>query len=170
VFFKFFLAQMSTKLVKSFNALPRNPRAPSGFVPNEWHFDIRYIHIEPTPSHVLFLLQPQSQYIHLERLPLGLSPRSSGIAFFPESGKEAAPELVKGLLHSFVNNLGLKPGEKIFEAPWKLSTESKGLAEVVGEEFKRLGVRAEALWTIGVSFSPVNDLARMVFEDYFDTL
>ena len=121
--------------------------------------------IHPTLSHVLFLLQPQSQ-----RLPLGLSPRSSGNAFFPESCKEAAPELVKGLLHSFVNNLGLKPGEKIFRAPWKLSTESKGLAEAVGEEFKRQGVRAEALWTIDVSSSTVHHLAREVLHDYFDTL
>jgi hypothetical protein len=165
-----FLTQMSKKLVKAFNALPRSPKALSGSVPNEWHFDIRYIQIEPTPSHVLFLLQPQSEAIHIERLPLGLSPRASGNAFFPESCKEAAPELAKGLLHSFVNNLGLKLGEKIFGAPWELSTESKGLAEAVGEEFKRLGVRAEALWTIGVSSSPVNDLALEVFHDYFDTL
>ena len=162
---------MSKKLVQSFNALPRNPKAPSGFVPNEWHFDIRYIQIEPTPSHVLFLFQPQSQFIHLERLPLGLSTRDSGLAFFPETGKEAAPEVVQGLLHSFVNNLGLKgPGDKIFGAPWKLSTEDKELAEAVGAEFKRLGVRAEALWTIGVSSSRDNGLAQTAFKNYFETL
>ena len=171
MFFKFFPALMSKTLVKSFNALPRNPKAPSGFVPNEWHFDIRYIQIEPTPSHVLFLLQPQSQFVHLERLPLGLSPGASGLTFFPETGREAAPELVKGLLHSFVNNLGLnRSGEKIFGAPWKLSTEDRELAEAVGEEVKRLGVRAEALWTIGVSSPRVNGLAQTAFENYFGTL
>jgi len=171
VYFKVFLTQMSNKLVKSFNALLRNPKTPSGFVPNEWHFDIRYIHIEPTPSHVLFLLQPQSQFIHLERLPLGLSPGTSGLTFFPETGKEAAPDLVKGLLHSFVNNLGLNgPGDKAFGAPWKLSTEDRELAEAVGQEVKRLGVREEALWTIGVSSPRVNSLARTAFENYFGTL
>ncbi|KIM38189.1 hypothetical protein M413DRAFT_30323 [Hebeloma cylindrosporum] len=71
---------------------------------------------------------------------------------------------------SFVRNSGLDPGEKILGAPWKLSTEDQELAEAVGEEFKAVGVRAEALWTIGVSSPRVTGLAQTAFENYFGTL
>ena len=97
---------MTSELVKSFNALPRKEMAPPDEVLNEWHFDFRYIQLEPNPSHVITLIQPQSQIIHIERLPVGLPTNQSGIEYFPESGKEAAPEVARALLHAFVNNLG----------------------------------------------------------------
>jgi hypothetical protein len=59
----------ATMSVQSFNALHQPRLSPSG-LPNHWHFDLRYIALNPTPSHVLFLVQLDSGYIHSERLPL----------------------------------------------------------------------------------------------------
>ncbi|KDR76932.1 hypothetical protein GALMADRAFT_138969 [Galerina marginata CBS 339.88] len=165
---------MSSRLVKKFNALPRNEKAPSGLVPNEWHFDLRYIQIEPTPGHIVAIIQPQSQFIHMERLPVGIGGRTSGITFFPESGKEAAPEVAKALLHAFVDNLGQNQmmgsnAPPVF-APWKLTTEDKDLAAAVGEEFKRLGVRAKELHKISVSSKSVNKIMDTAFRKLFATL
>lgn len=84
-------ANMSKKHVRSFNALARKPLSPSGLVPNSWHFDIRYVHREPIPSHILFI-QDASEFSQLERLPIGLSTLSSGIEFFPDTPGEAAQE------------------------------------------------------------------------------
>ena len=92
---------MTSELVKAFNALPRKEMAPSDDVLSEWHFDFCYIEVEPNPSHVITLIQPQSQIIHIERLPIGLTTNQSGIEYFLESGKEAAPEVAKAL-YAFV--------------------------------------------------------------------
>ncbi|KAF8957247.1 hypothetical protein BDZ97DRAFT_114645 [Flammula alnicola] len=164
---------MTSKLVQKFNALPRKRKAPSGMVANDWHFDIRYIHLEP-PSHILTLIQPQSRFIHTERLPVGLPRSESGIAFFPESAKEAAPEVAKALLHAFADNLGLNKmmGSNAPPAfgPWKLTTEDKDLADAVGAELKRLGVRPDELCRIGVSSNSVNKIMQDTFHDLFNGL
>jgi hypothetical protein len=164
---------MTAKLVKAFNSLPRKEKTPSGMVPNEWHFDIRYIHLEP-PSHALVLFQPQSQFVHMERLPLGLPHDSSGVVFFPESGKEAAPEAAKTILHSFVNNMGNKVmmGSRAPPpfAPWKLTTEDRSLAVAVGNELKRLGVSSDDVCKVRVSRPSVNVLAQSIFTSVFSKL
>ena len=96
------IEKMTFELVKSINALPRKEMESSDEVLNEWHFDFRYIQLEPNPSHVITLIQPQSQIIHIERLPVGLPTNQSGIEYFLESGKEAAPEVPKALLHALI--------------------------------------------------------------------
>ena len=154
------VSMMSDDLVSSFNALPRKPRGPIGRVSNEWHFDLRYVHLEPTPSHVVFILHPQLQFTHVARLPLGVPNDSSGITFFPESGLEAASEVSRSLLHIFVNNLdwNYKPHINAIPpfAPWKLTTMDKTLAAAVGAEFQNLGIRAKELHKIGVSSPSLN--------------
>ena len=166
---------MTSKLVQSFNALPRHSKTPSGLVPNEWHFDIRYVHLEKTPSHILAIMQPESRYFHMERLPIGLSTESSGIAFFPESAKEAAPQVAKAILYAFVQRLGQKQmmtfsGSMTSTdqlAPWRLTTEDKALATAVGAEFKRLGVCPDALCRIGVSTTSMNKIMQDKFHNLF---
>jgi hypothetical protein len=158
---------MSKGLVDKFNALPRKPRAPSGRVPNNWHFDIRYVQLEPTPCHVMLLTQPDSRYTHVERLPLGLPSRKPGLEFFPETAEEAAPGLVKALLHSFLHSLGTQQGVAAF-APWILTTEDKSLAEAVGQELKRVGVQPSGLHEVGVSSPSVLRVANDVFGNLFD--
>ena len=166
--------RMTAELVKAFNSLPRKEKTASGMVPNEWHFDIRYVHLEPNPSHALVFVQPQSQFIHMERLPVGLPHDASGIVFFPESGKEAAPEAAKTILYSFVNNMGNNQmmGSRAPPAfaPWKLTTDDRSLAVAVGNELKRLGVRPDALCKIGVSRPSVNRLADTVFTRVFSRM
>ncbi|KAK0450076.1 hypothetical protein EV421DRAFT_1899593 [Armillaria borealis] len=150
---------MSEQDVARFNALPRTSRAPSGRVANDWHFDIRFIHLDP-PSHLLFMVQPESTFIHTEMLG------SKPMMFFPETGKEAAPEVARGLIRAFLTSfgdIGMTP-----LAPWKLTTEDTDLATAVGAEFKKLGVRKE-LCKISVSHSNAA-IARESFEDFFNGL
>lgn len=158
--------------VKAFNALPREPRAPSGLVPYHWHFDLRYIPLDP-PCHILFLIQLDSSYIYSERLPLGLPTGTSGITFFPESGVAAAPEICKALIHAFLDNFGntkYDPNTPPPRAPWKLTTEDPTLAAAVGDEFKRLGVRAPELWKIHSVSGRSLLKAQKAFDDFWETL
>lgn len=150
---------MSQQDVTRFNALPRTSRAPSGHVANDWHFDIRFIHLDP-PSHLLFMVQPESTFIHTEML--GNKP----MMFFPETGKEAAPEVARGLIRAFLTSFGDTGMTPL--APWKLTTEDTDLATAVGAEFKKLGVRKE-LCKISVSHSNAA-IARESFEDFFNGL
>ncbi|KAF5318143.1 hypothetical protein D9619_012203 [Psilocybe cf. subviscida] len=172
------LPAMSTKeLVQAFNALKRHPKAPSGTVPNEWHFDIRYVQLEPTPSHIIVFYQPQSQFIHLERLPVGISSREHGLSFFPETAQEAASEIVRGLLHTFANNTHMgflaAPTAGPPLAPWKLMTTDKSLAQAVGMELKRQGVTPAPLCDVGISkpavVRAVEDRWKTLFEKILQT-
>ncbi|KAJ7180705.1 hypothetical protein C8R46DRAFT_1070334 [Mycena filopes] len=144
--------KIDAKAVRKFNQLPRRPRAPSGLVDNHWHFDLRFVYLEP-PCHVLFLIQPESTYSHQARLPLGIPTDSTTILFFPENGAEAAPEVAKALIHSFLDGFGAHKFERKpppLYAPWTLSTDDSELALAVGTEFKRMGVKEE-LCKIGVT-------------------
>lgn len=79
-----------------------------------------------------------------------LPTNQSSIEYFPESGKEAGPEVAKALPNAFVNNLGQPTTAPAF-APWKLTTEDKDLASAVSDELKRIGVRPLELCIITLS-------------------
>ncbi|KAJ6515120.1 hypothetical protein C8R47DRAFT_504040 [Mycena vitilis] len=156
--------------IAKFNALPRPPRAPSGLVGNHWHFDLRFIYLDP-PGHVLFLVQPESTYIHSERLPLGIPNKAETLLFFPESGAEAASEVAKALIHSFLDSFGLHkvmPNAPPPYAPWSLATDDRELANAVSKEFKRLGVKEE-LCSIRATKSYLK-AADKAFKGYWETL
>lgn len=161
-------------LVDSFNKLPRKPKVPSGMVANEWHFDIRYVPLEPNPSHVLAIINPGSQFFHMERLPLKSASDDGGIAFFPESSKDAAPEIARALLHAFVTNLGLNEMMGNMApapyGPWKLTTEEHELATVVGNELKNLGVRTPELCNIGITKPAIIRSTQVNFGDFYKSL
>ena len=151
--------------------MPQPRLSPSG-LPNHWHFDLRYIALEPTPSHVLFLVQLDSGYVHSECLPLGISPRESGIPFFPESGIEAAPEVSKALLHASVNGFGthrFEPNPPPLFSPWKFTTEDPDLAKAVREEFKKIGVR-DQLCNINVLKGKALEIAHTAFDAFWKGL
>lgn len=77
-----------------------------------------------------------------ELLPLdGGKPMS----FFPETGKDAAPEVANALIRSFLTSFGIAGKPPL--APWKLTTDDVDLASAVGEEFKKLGI-LQVLWKI----------------------
>lgn len=145
--------------VAEFNALPRNPHLPTSAANNHWHFDIRFIPFETNPSHVLFLVQPESGYFITEFLPLGVPPGGDHHAWFPETSVDAAPPVAKAILQCFLTGysarpkraeaLGLSHSIQTF-APWSLSTCSGNLATAMEKEFKRLGV-SEDRCTVEVS-------------------
>ena len=135
-------------------------------------FDLRYIQLEPTPSHIIALIQPQFQFIHIERLPIGLPANQSGIEYFPESGKEVAPEVAKALLHAFANKLGQSAIPKTPPAfsPWKLTTVDKELASAVSDEFKRIGVRLLELCNMGLATPQTISITQEAFTRLFATV
>ncbi|KAL1742868.1 hypothetical protein HDZ31DRAFT_42306 [Schizophyllum fasciatum] len=165
---------MAKPPVDEFNKLRRTPLLPSGRGPNNWHFDVRYVALEP-PSHMMLLFQTESTYIHLERLPIGLPQSSSGIAYFPETAEQAAPAVAHAILHSFVNNLdmharGYDPNAPPPLAPWKLTAEDPDLARAVGNEMRSLGVQAPELHTVSVSSKQTIRGAREAFDKVFGML
>ena len=161
----------SSDAVKKFNALTRPKLMPSGMVPNEWHFDIRYMHLEPTPTHILTIVQPGSRFCHLEYLPVGSTPGDEqSHAFFPETVAQAAPEIVKALIKGFVGgmnlNMGGLPASQIKPmAPWTLTTEDRELALAVEREFRRVG--CTVIQKIGVSTSSTCEIAVDSFSRIF---
>ncbi|KAF4613131.1 hypothetical protein D9613_011188 [Agrocybe pediades] len=146
----------STKeLVDAFNALRLPSEGLSGCLSNEWHFDLRFIQIEPNPSHIIYFVQPQTRYTHMQRLPLGTPSDQPGLAFFPDTAEEAAPVLAKAILHALMNNMGQEPSAESrptsISTPWKFTTADRTLAAAVSREFQRLGLSAERLWVVRVS-------------------
>ncbi|KAF9480871.1 hypothetical protein BDN70DRAFT_832069 [Pholiota conissans] len=154
---------MTQHLVKAFNALPQS-KGPNG----TWHFDLRYNPLEPAPCHVLILMQPNSGVIHVERLPIGLPADESGIEFFPESVKEATPEITKSILHIFVNKLNTTSLKT--PAPAKLSTRDRELAPSVTVELKRLNVRPSDFYRVSICTPQVDRLTDTLFEPIFQTM
>ncbi len=160
-------------LVKAFNALPRGPLVPSGILPNEWHFDVRYIPPlgEELPSHVLYICHPKLGFTYVGRLPVD-GPAEDSLSFFPESADDIAPEVSKALLFAFIHNLGERQvwslrGAKA-AAPWKLTSEDRALAPAVAREFKRIGVVAPELHEILLTPKGPYDESHFAFEDMFN--
>ncbi|KAF5384012.1 hypothetical protein D9757_006923 [Collybiopsis confluens] len=129
--------EFHAEYVRKYNALPRRPKAPSGRVPNVWHFDLRYIPISP-PSHMLFIFQKDSQLIASQTLPVTEKLDETGLAYFPETAEQAALEICLGLMHYFISGSGVGPN-----APWSLTTDDLDLARAVQAQFKALGVKEE---------------------------
>ncbi|KAJ7281598.1 hypothetical protein C8J57DRAFT_1219466 [Mycena rebaudengoi] len=157
--------------VDKFNKLPRNPLAPSGRVPNVWHFDIRYVQFQP-PSHMVFLLQPESGFIHTELVPIG-KPQNIGFAFFPDTAKEAATEIAKALIHAFVTTMGAGKFEMKAPppyAPWSFTTDQKDIAKEVGEALKTLGVKAPELWSVKFTAGEITKQAQDAFSNCFNSM
>lgn len=157
---------MSMQLVKAFNALPK-ATGPSGL----WHFDLRYNPLEPNPHHVLVCIQVHSNVIHVERLPVGLPADQNGIEYFPESAREAAPEIALAILHIFVNKLN-KTGTlgslgSTMLLPSNLTMRDRELPTAVGRQLKNLGVRPLPLHNIAISPPHINELASARLEPVF---
>lgn len=158
--------------VNKFNALPRPSVLEGSTLSNRWHFDVRFIQIEPTPMHMLFIVHPESQFVHSEPLPMNTRAGSDGYAWFPETSAEAAPEVAKSLLHCFIQGWlktpeNLEKGDGPYFAPWSLSTDENGLAVAVRKEFKRLKVMESVCANIEVSPSTM-PWADSAFADFLD--
>ncbi|KAF8898206.1 hypothetical protein CPB84DRAFT_1847766 [Gymnopilus junonius] len=92
-------------------------------------------------------------------------------SFFPESSKEAAPEVAQALLRAFVNSFYRENASSPRSiAPSRLTTAHQDLAAAISDEFQRLGVRRRALCNIGLSTSSVNENAHSNFHAFFTGL
>ncbi|THU99783.1 hypothetical protein K435DRAFT_658177 [Dendrothele bispora CBS 962.96] len=149
-----------------FNSLSCKALSPSRMVPNTWYFDLRYISIDP-PSHTLFFYQPDSHMMHTQRLPINSPPYQAGIGFFPENGEQAASEVVKAIMHGFLNSFEARRFEQYPPAPFapfKLTTEDPSLAREVGKEFKAIGAVHQCLWNIEVAGDSTPKVAHEQFK------
>ncbi|KAF7305939.1 MYND-type domain-containing protein [Mycena chlorophos] len=162
---------MASDEVMRFNKLKRTKMAR-----NVWHFDVRYIHLEPIPGHILFLFQPESNYVHFEHLPIARDNKlSDTYQYFPETAEEAAPEIVRAIVHLFLTDFGRKGIEmqqkqkQDLQAPWKLTGEEKHLALAVGKEFARVGVNP-SLCAVEQSSEDVLEDALVSFLDVYSRL
>ncbi|KAI4252336.1 MAG: hypothetical protein LQ352_004343 [Teloschistes flavicans] len=116
-------------LVSSFRALPRRQLVPSGSAPNFWHFSIRQVPLSP-PGAVLFLVNPPSEYVHVE----GPLPE----AFHMESLAIRANIVTLLLLKAFVSGLG---NSVQMGRPWEWMTDDAEMAGAIGECLRGMGIR-----------------------------
>ncbi|KJA19068.1 hypothetical protein HYPSUDRAFT_144160, partial [Hypholoma sublateritium FD-334 SS-4] len=140
-----------------------------GRVANEWHFEIRFVPFEQIIGYVLVLMQPQSELMYIKRIPSGLANGESGMSFFPESAEEAAPHIVRGILHAFVNHLDVKGSSSASFAPFILQTQEEPMVAAVGKEFKRLGVHTN-LHNIAISSESVYMNAQVKWSFRFELM
>ncbi|KAI8818185.1 uncharacterized protein EV422DRAFT_538986 [Fimicolochytrium jonesii] len=118
-----------TPAVRRFNSLGRHPLAPSGLVPNHWHFSIRRITLPPA-SDVLLLVSPPSRYMHIER--------PTTPTFISSLDPDArAAVIVPMLLKGFNSGLG---GPET-RAPFTWATNDVETARAVERELATVGVR-----------------------------
>ncbi|TRM68687.1 hypothetical protein BD626DRAFT_482474 [Schizophyllum amplum] len=142
--------------IDKFNALPVVV-APER--QTHWHFDLRYLPLEPRPHHILLIARVDGSSSHIARLPLGLPAHRDGMDFFPDTPADAAPTVARALVHSFTTNAALSAVR-----PMRLMTPDTGLAKEVGNELKRIGVKAKELQSISKSTPAAIVAADELFE------
>jgi len=151
-------------LVSNFNSLPRTPLAPSGLVPNAWHFSIRYVPYAP-PRDLLFLVELQSWFMHAED---SIQPPVSTDKSITYS--EKAAKVVPLLLSSFNSAFGIKdPARVPAVAPWSWMTNDAELAKAVEKELTKVGVREE-LCKVGVADTKEDEQCHEEWCKYVGTL
>ena len=150
-------------LVPTFNALPRNRNAPSGMVPNHYHFSIRQVPLTP-PGRVVFIILPAARYVHVE----GPLPPDDNSA----SSSVKATTIAILLLKAF--NGGLSAGEEIKAAglqvgrPWSWVCNDAEMAGAVGEVLRGMGVTAPE--GVGVAKEEENSIADEEWGRFFGKL
>ncbi|CAF9910104.1 MAG: hypothetical protein HETSPECPRED_009611 [Heterodermia speciosa] len=150
-------------LVTTFKALPRNPKVPSGFTANHWHFSLRHVPLNP-PGTLLFLINPGSRYIHVE----GPIPPAAENEPLPLRATIYAMLLLK----AFNNNLGapLEHGKTLRNGrPWSWSTDDAEVAGAVGEVLRGWGV-GEGLESVGIAGQEDNTIATEQWAQFLEGL
>lgn len=131
--------------VSLFNSLAPSPSEGQ----DDWFLDLRYIPVEP-PFHILFLSQRATDSFYAEQIPLDVwaaarnaPDPSSGLQFFPELAREAAPHVARALVHMFTSpdtptfNCHDKPDLRKLRKLYTLDAE---LSDAVSDCFREMGV------------------------------
>lgn len=129
----------ASSLVDTFNALPSTPYLPNA-IPNHWHISLRPISLSP-PSTILFLVNPQSRYVHVEG-PIPPNADTQSLAL-------RANVYAMLLLKAFNNGLGA-PQDVSIGRPASWSMGDAEVAGAIGEVLRGWGVKG-GLDTVGVA-------------------
>lgn len=151
-------------VVASFNALPRQEKAPSGTVPNHWYFAIRHVPLEP-PGDLVHIVQPDSEFV-VTAGPTQINSLPSVAA----KAKVIVPLLldtfVAGLSRDHQGNVTL--GTRPF-APWTWSCNDLELSKALESHMKELGVRTE-LCTIGTGTAKEEQIGKKAWSRLLESL
>ncbi|KAL8689263.1 MAG: hypothetical protein Q9224_004679 [Gallowayella concinna] len=136
-------------LISNFNALPRPPRTPSGLVPNHWNISIRHVALSP-PGDLVFLVQPDSHYVHTEGPIQTVEGQTRGHVLNPKS-LVTLQTIARLIMKAFVEGMGAGSAAS-FSAPWSWKTNDPNFARRIIKVMTDMGVR-EDLMTMEVADS-----------------
>ncbi|KAL9011045.1 MAG: hypothetical protein Q9173_004081 [Seirophora scorigena] len=129
-------------LISNFNALPRPARTPSGLVPNHWNISIRHVPTSP-PGDLVFLVQPDSEYVHIEGPIQKVEGQPQGHVLNPKS-LVTLQTIAKLIMKAFVEGTGA--GDAIPpSAPWSWKTDDPNFARRIIKVMTDMGVREDLL-------------------------
>ncbi|KAI4174861.1 MAG: hypothetical protein LQ348_006288 [Seirophora lacunosa] len=129
-------------LISNFNALPRPARTPSGLVPNHWNISIRHVPIPP-PGDLVFLVQPDSEYMHSEGPIQTVEGQPQGHVLNPKS-LVTLQTIAKLIMKAFVEGLGAGEAHPP-SAPWSWKTDDPNFARRIIKVMTDMGVREDLL-------------------------
>ncbi|KAL9028990.1 MAG: hypothetical protein Q9196_002719 [Gyalolechia fulgens] len=135
-------------LIANFNALPRPARSPSERVPNHWNISIRHVSILP-PGDLVFIVQPDSEYVHIEGPIQTAEGQSPGHILNPKS-LVTLQTIARLIMKSFVGSMGEPNGVIPASAPYTWSTNEPNFARRIIKVMEDMGVR-EDLMTMDVA-------------------
>lgn len=129
-------------LISNFNALPRPARAPSGLVPNHWNISIRHVALSP-PGDLVFLVQPDSEYVHSEGPIQIVEGQPPGHVLNPKS-LVTLQTIARLIMKAFVESTGA--GSAISpSAPWSWKTNDENFARRIIKVMTDMGVREDLM-------------------------
>ncbi|KAI4131242.1 MAG: hypothetical protein LQ338_001336 [Usnochroma carphineum] len=129
-------------LMANFNALPRPPRTPSGLVPNRWNISIRHVALSP-PGDLVFLIQPDSHYVHTEG-PIQIAEgQAPGHKLNPKS-LVTLQTIARLIMKAFVSGMGTGSAVAT-SAPYSWSTNEPKFARRIIKVMTDMGVREDLM-------------------------
>ena len=139
---KFLSTYRPRDLISNFNALPRRAQAPSGLMPNHWNISIRHVALSP-PGDLVFLVQPDSQFVHTEGPIQTVEGQMPGHQLNPKS-LVTLQTIARLIMKSFVEGLS---GQGILaaSAPWSWATNDPNFARRIIKVMTDMGVREDLL-------------------------
>lgn len=153
-----------TAVIPTFNALPDQPRLPSGFAPNRWHISIRRVPLPPE-GYLIFFHQPDSHYINVEG-PLP-STDASGQQPLQLDSLEASIIIARMLLNGFIKPQIQAPP---LGRPSSWFTNDEAFGERVTGILRRFGLQHESLLSMPKAGRKENEDADEDWNNFLGTL
>ncbi|KAL8891101.1 MAG: hypothetical protein Q9192_005786 [Flavoplaca navasiana] len=129
-------------LISNFNILPRPARTPSGLVPNHWNISIRHVALTP-PGDLVFFVQPDSHYVHVEGLIQTVEGQTPGHVLNPKS-LVTLQTIARLIMKAFVEGMGADSSVPT-SAPWTWATNEPNFARRIIKVMTDMGVRQDLM-------------------------